>query len=255
MVLMKIIAVLFLSISSLVTVSMVNAETVSKQQLKEKLSTIFGGSERGIQASHIKLLDSEVKGFYIMQFANQYGLVSKDGKHYLSGDVWNIDEVKNLTEALRQEYNLSQLNHLEGVKPISFKAKNPKSSIWVFTDIDCFYCRKLHNEMAEINNLGITVNYFSFPRSGNQTAIDWKKAQQVWCSKDRQGAMTASKQGKDITDTPKMAGCNPQIEEQYEVARQLGIRGTPAIILANGQMVSGYLPASQLALEAIANTP
>ncbi len=53
---------------------------------------------------------------------------------------------------------------------IQYAAKGEqKAVIDVFTDIDCGYCRKLHGEMDELNELGITVNYYGFPRSGPGT--------------------------------------------------------------------------------------
>lgn len=40
------------------------------------------------------------------------------------------------------------------------------------------------------------------------------------------------------------------ISEQYAFGAQLGISGTPAILLSNGRIVGGYLPANDL-LEAL----
>lgn len=230
-------------------------ETIDKTSLQKKLAAIFGGGRRYIEADEIQLIDSEVKGFYIMQYAGKYGLVSKDGKHYLSGDVWNIDEGENLTDEFRQRFNLTQLHNIDDNLPISFKAKKPKSSIWVFTDIDCGYCRRLHSEILELNTLGVTVHYLSFPRSGNKSQVDWQKARDVWCARDPQSAMTASKQGRDVSGVPKVRDCQPKIAQQYELGRKLGVRATPTIVLANGRIVAGYMPAKQLSSQAIANHP
>ena len=243
------VALSFVLLLFLFSATIVKAEGVNKQQVKQKLSIIFGG----IDANKINLIDSELKDFYIMQYAGDYGLVSKDGKHYLSGDAWNLDARKNLTEDLRKSYNINSLEKISADMPVSFKAKNEKGFVWVFTDIDCFYCRKLHSEITALNDLGVTVHYLSFPRSGSDQQVDWQKAIDVWCSKDQLSAMTASKQGKSVSGTAKVSNCSPEIAQQYEAGRSIGVRGTPAIVLANGRLISGYMPAERLAQEAISN--
>ena len=57
------------------------------------------------------------------------------------------------------------LSNLESIELISFKSSNEEHVVTVFTDVDCGYCRKLHNEIKEYNKLGITINYAAFPRS------------------------------------------------------------------------------------------
>ena len=51
---------------------------------------------------------------------------------------------------------------------IVYKAPNEKHSITVFTDISCGYCRKLHRELNDLLDAGITVKYLAFPRGGLQ---------------------------------------------------------------------------------------
>ena len=78
-----------------------------------------------------------------------------------------------------------------------FSPKDPKYTITVFTDIDCGYCRKLHSQMAEYNRLGIRVRYLFYPRSGPDTE-SWHKAEAVWCSANRNDALTRAKKGEEI---------------------------------------------------------
>ena len=54
--------------------------------------------------------------------------------------------------------------------------------------------------------------------------------------------MTRLKQGKQVD----AASCENPVEEHYQLARELGIRGTPAIILESGKIISGYQPAPAL---------
>jgi thiol:disulfide interchange protein DsbC len=117
-----------------------------------------------------------------------------------------------------------------------------KHTVTVFTDIDCGYCRKLHQEIADYNQQGIKVRYLMYPRAGVGSE-SYNKAVWVWCADDRQDAITRAKRGEEI---PHKTCANP-VKEQFELGQTLGVRGTPSIILENGQMVPGYVPAAQLA--------
>jgi thiol:disulfide interchange protein DsbC len=242
-------SIFFILFCLLIAAPVAQAKQMTKQQVAQKLAAIFGD----VNPKDILLIDSEVKDFYIMRFKGDFGLVSKDGKYYLAGEAWNLDKRENLTAGLRKEFNLSTLKNLDAENLITFNAKNEKTSVWVFTDIDCFYCRKLHAEITELNDLGVTVNYLSFPRSGSPTERDWAKAIDVWCSKDQRAAMTASKKNESIRGFKKVANCSPEIDKQYQTGTSLGIRGTPAIIMPNGTLVGGYLPAKELARTALGN--
>lgn len=112
----------------------------------------------------------------------------------------------------------------------------------MFTDIDCPYCRKLHDEVPQLNEYGITVNYYAFPRSGPNTA-SFRKYESVWCADDQQAAMDAAKAGRKVAD----ASCENPVREQFELGSRVGVTGTPAIVLEDGNMVRGYVPAQRLA--------
>jgi len=133
------------------------------------------------------------------------------------------------------------VNDLGEENMIIFPAKNSKHTISVFTDIDCGYCRKLHNEIDQYNAKGITVRYLAFPRAGIGSP-SYDKAVSVWCEKDRQAAMTRSKSGETL---PK-ASCKNPVAEEYELGQLLGVNGTPALVLDNGSLLPGYVPANRL---------
>jgi len=113
----------------------------------------------------------------------------------------------------------------------------------VFTDVDCAYCRKLHSEMAELNRLGVRVRYMSFPRSGPNTD-SWKKAEVVWCSANRNEALTQAKLGAQL-DMSKACSVNP-VAREYALGQSIGVRGTPAIVTESGEYISGYMPPREL---------
>ena len=190
--------------------------------------------------------ESEVPGLYEVTSSNSATvLVTEDGQYLLAGDLFRIspEGIANLSEDKRliERSETLQGFGMDGV--ISYPAKGEeKASIAVFTDIDCPYCRKFHDEMPQLNELGITVHYFGFPRSGPGT-LSFNKYVSVWCADDQRSAMDAAKQGKNID----RKSCDNPVLAQYQLGQQVGVSGTPAIIMENGQVIPGYRPAEQLA--------
>jgi thiol:disulfide interchange protein DsbC len=186
---------------------------------------------------------SPVAGLYEIRSGAEVGYVSVDGKFYVDGDVFDMQSKKNLTEVRRQEGRLELLAKVRDGDAIIFApAGKPKHTLTVFTDVDCTYCRRLHQEIGELNRLGIRVRYVMYPRGGPGTEA-WKKAEAVWCSADRKDALTRAKRGEAV----KAGRCETPVAAQYALGQQLGIRGTPGIFTEQGEYLAGYLPAAQLA--------
>jgi thiol:disulfide interchange protein DsbC len=128
---------------------------------------------------------------------------------------------------------------------VVFSPAVPKYTVTVFTDVDCGYCRELHKHIADYNRLGVKVRYLSFPRTGPDTE-SWSKAEQVWCSADRQGALTQAKQGQPLK-TP-VCKVNP-VALHYALGREIGLNGTPGIVTESGELLPGYAPPDVLLQE------
>lgn len=185
---------------------------------------------------------SPVKGIFQVDMGGDTAYVSADGKFLFSGDLYDIDSRTNLTEVARTGARSKALAKLDERDMIIFAPTAAKHTITVFTDIECGYCRKLHSEIDQLTKLGIRVRYMAYPRAGPGTD-DWKKMEQVWCSKDRKDAITKAKQGEPV----KAANCGATpVGKQYELGEQLGVRGTPAIFTPGGEYIGGYLPPQEM---------
>ena len=113
----------------------------------------------------------------------------------------------------------------------------------VFTDVTCFYCQKLHREVDQLNAKGIEVRYLAFPRGGIDSD-GAKKLATAWCAEDQQTTLTELKAGVEL---PLNECANNPIAAQYQLGKDLGVSGTPAIVTSTGLMIPGYRPASDLA--------
>lgn len=190
---------------------------------------------------------SPVTGLYQVQVADGPLLyVSEDGAFALAGKLYGVAPggFVDLEELAMQPLRKARLEAIPASDEIIFPAEGRrKASIFVFTDVDCSYCRKLHREVPELNAMGIEVRYLAYPRAGIGSESH-RKIAAAWCADDRQGTMTRLKNLQKVD----VAYCedNP-VAEQYRLGNELGVRGTPAIILEDGSMLPGYLPAKVLA--------
>jgi thiol:disulfide interchange protein DsbC len=184
-----------------------------------------------------------IPGLFEIMRGTDAAYVSADGKYAIAGDLYDLRSNVDLTENQRRETRLELLAAIPESQMVIFGAKSEPHTVTVFTDVDCAYCRKLHSQIAEYNRLGIRVRYLFYPRTGPNTE-SWTKAEQVWCSPNRNDALTRAKLGEALHD--KVCASTP-VAREYELGQEFGLDGTPAIILANGDMLPGYVSPSDLA--------
>ncbi|MGB0895498.1 MAG: bifunctional protein-disulfide isomerase/oxidoreductase DsbC [Parashewanella sp.] len=228
-----------LSLVSLLAVSSAFAATHTEQlpdeaKIKQKLQQTIGVKVMAMQ-------DSPVKGLYLAMTDRGVLYVNKDGSKLIHGNMYDLNNrMKNLTEAALAKPRVEQLKKFEP-EMLVYKAKDEKHVVTIFTDITCGYCRKLHNQMKEYNDEGITIRYLAFPRAGVPSSVA-SEMEAIWCAKDPLKAMTDAKAGKDVVNKT----CNAKIAQQYHLGQSFGVNGTPAIVLQDGTMIPGYQPPAQL---------
>jgi len=185
-----------------------------------------------------QLKPTPIPGMYEYTRGTEIAYVTADGKYAISGDLFDLAKNDNLTEQHRRELRSKLIAAVPEDQMLIFGPKDPKYTITVFTDVDCAYCRKLHSQIAEYNRLGVRVRYLMYPRTGPNTS-SWTKAEQVWCSPDRNDALTRAKLGQDLKAKP--CADNP-VARTYQLGQDFSLQGTPAIILADGDLLPGYVP-------------
>jgi len=198
----------------------------------------------GLKLEDVRL--TPINGLFEITRGAAISYVSSDGRYVIMGEefgMYDIDSDTDLTENRRRSIRNGILGAIPESEMIVFAPKDPKYTITVFTDIDCGYCRRLHSQIAEYNKLGIRVRYLFYPRSGPDTE-SWHKAEQVWCSANRNEALTRAKRDEAI-NAPKCPA--DVVARDWELGHKLAVSGTPAIVLPSGEMLPGYAPPAQLA--------
>jgi thiol:disulfide interchange protein DsbC len=186
-----------------------------------------------------------IPNIYEMARGSDIAYVTTDGKYAISGDMIDLAKKSDLTETRRRDIRVAQIGAIPESDMIVFGPTSPKYTITVFTDVDCAYCRELHRQIGEYNRLGIRVRYIFYPRTGPNTE-SWTKAEEVWCSSNRNDALTRAKLDQPLNAKPC---ANNPVARTYTLGRDFGLQGTPAIVLADGEMIGGYLGPNELLQE------
>ena len=240
---------IFVRIGTLFSLTLLAAQawSASDPAELEKVRETVSGMFSGIAADDI--YESEVDGWYTIRKGAIIAYISGDGRYLLQGDLIDLVHQTNLSEKDRNGARAKMMESVGEDQLIIFKPETVRHTVSVFTDIDCTFCRSLHNQIDEYMEEGIEIRYFLYPRNG-PTSDSWVKAEEVWCADNRNEALTAAKTDK----TFETHSCDASIvSKHYAMGQDVGLRGTPAIVLEDGTLFSGYLPPKQLT-EAIANT-
>jgi thiol:disulfide interchange protein DsbC len=158
------------------------------------------------------ITETPIKGLFEVVVGTQLFYVSEDGKFLINGSITDRNTKEDLSEKRLSSIRLKALENIGLDKMIVFKPKIQKHFIYVFTDIDCGYCRKLHSQIEDYLREGIEVRYLFFPRAGKDSD-SYHKAVTVWCAKDRNAALTSAKKGENL---PQKSCKNP-IDEHTRV--------------------------------------
>lgn len=182
-----------------------------------------------------------IAGVVEVTTGNDLVYMTADGKYLLTGNLIDVAHKRDLTEASRAVARRALLKNVGPGQMIVFAPPKPKYTVTVFTDVDCGYCRKLHSQIADYNKAGIAVDYLFFPRTGIGSE-SFDKAVSVWCSPNRQQALTEAKLGKPLTKR----NCTNPVTMDYNLGLKFGVNGTPAIFTADGTQIGGYLSPTEM---------
>ena len=224
------------------TAIMVSLLLLSNQAIQAGPKEIRQQLKQSMPGLEIKSINkSPIKGLYEVEVGMQIVYATGDGKHLVVGKIIKVKNKENLTEKRQQGLLASMVNALPEDIMIIIKPKKVKRTLTIFTDVDCPYCAKLHEEVPELVKAGVSIRYLLYPRNGPATAT-FRKSVAVWCAEDRIKAIGMAKRGEKL----EYKECDNPVMKNYSLGRHIGITGTPTSILEDGSMLGGYMPAKQI---------
>lgn len=177
---------------------------------------------------------------YEVFLGNQIVYTDEKISYFLVGNLIDIKSQRNVTQERMQDLTKVKFDSLPFDMAIKVVKGNGKRRIAVFEDPDCPYCKKLEHELASLTDY--TKYVFLFPLDSLHPGAS-QKAAAVWCSKDRSKAWEDLMQNGVV---PKAKTCDTPLAKLADLAKQLHIYGTPAVIFEDGRMVPGAIPAAQI---------
>lgn len=226
------------------------AEPGPEEVITAALSQIVDPSQLG------PVRPSVIEGLYSVQIVGGPTLmVTPDGKYAVVGDTLEItpDGLTQVQDPYLVEARKEFLAGLGEHETINFSPDGETKHVaYVFTDVDCGYCRRLHSQMHEYrekgelkpgyNELGIEIRYLAYPRAGLNSPSA-AKLESAWCADDQQAALDKLKNLQPVE--PKSCEASP-VAKHYITGGKLGVNATPAILLPNGELNLGYVPPERL---------
>ena len=216
----------------------------------ESNATVDAATEEKIRSSLSVLLPglvpdtvrpSPVPNLFELTFGPRIVYITADGRYLVQGKLVDLETRTEITDERLSALKQEALDSIGDDRMITYSPEDPEHTVTIFTDIDCGFCRKLHAEMDQYNKQGIAVRYLFYPRAGIGSD-SYKKAVSVWCADDRHAAMDSAKAGNPVPEKT----CENPVEAHYELGQQMRVQGTPAIVLSDGEVVPGYVPAAKL---------
>jgi thiol:disulfide interchange protein DsbC len=121
--------------------------------------------------------------------------------------------------------------------------KDPKHTVTVFTDVDCPGASKLHGQIAEVQQARHSCALPVLPANSGPDTESWAKADAIWCATDRKAAFTRAKAGDEV---PEKACPGSPVAREYQLGRDVGVSGTPGVVIETGELIPGYMAPAQL---------
>ena len=207
-------------------------EAALAEKLKRSLGSNFSGN--------LEISETPLKGIYeVMHDKSNVFYTDANGDFVLQGSLIDVKQRKDLTDERLKQVRKEALAEVPADRFIEFGNPEAKHEVVVFTDVNCGYCRKLHDQRTRYAKYDIKVRYLLTPVLGPDST---DKATSVWCADDRQTALTDAKMGQDIPTVR----CDARLDENLEIMKDFNVRGTPAILLEDGTMLRGYVEPEKL---------
>ena len=188
-----------------------------------------------------------VEGVYQTRFGNKFGYLIEGGRYVFIGDLVDLKLARNMTEISRRDLVVEALAGFGKEKQIVYPAVDDELAVLnVFTDTSCTYCQKLHQEIKYLQQAGISVHYYPYPRGGVR-GPGYSDMKRVWCADDKLAAMSIAKGALAGTLSPTGDCASASyVDDGYVLGNRIGVNGTPALYTSNGTKFNGYVPYQEL---------
>ncbi len=257
----KLIMLMFLASSSL-AFSQEKEDIMSLEErqdfLRQKVSKLDSGY------SGARVLPTSNSDFYlVVPDQGQKIYITKDGKTLIFGSVFkNVDDsyLMDLENELLSSHRKSILSKLDKSKLVKYPATSSyKSDLYVFSDMSCPYCQRMHKNLDKIRDGGFDVYYIPYPRMGFERNIYAVKGlKKIMCSNNPADSFDKAfenpeKYARNIQENEMNCKNADLLEDFFKLGNIMGVEGTPATFLPDGSYISGFSSLSSFTNDLVRN--
>jgi thiol:disulfide interchange protein DsbC len=204
-----------------------------KRALEPKLS---GAKIEGIQPA-------PVAGLFEVRFKSADGVrvvyTDANGNYVIQGSIFDLSSGRDLTEERMRKLSAIKFETLPLEQAVKIQRGNGRRVFAMFSDPYCPACKQFEQALQQVDD--VTIYVFMYPVIRPELAAQSKA---VWCAPDRSAAwLDLALRGKRNAGE---ASCDGPVDKNLALGRGLGVNSTPTLYLANGERISGGLPAADL---------
>jgi thiol:disulfide interchange protein DsbC len=166
-------------------------------------------------------------------------------RYLISGQIVDIKAKRNITKETEEDLNRVNVSQIPLGDALVMGDRNAKKKVIVFTDPECPFCAKIHQELkkvvAERKDIAFFIKMFPLPIHKDAA----EKSKTIVCEK----SLKLLDEAYEKKPLPKAKCKASAVDENIKLGKKLGISGTPALVMPDGRVISGYRDAK--ALEAL----
>ncbi|MEO0048533.1 MAG: hypothetical protein RLZZ410_1492 [Pseudomonadota bacterium] len=225
---------IIVALASLLNISIASAQNAAEQKVKIEVQ-----KQLGDRAKVTAVRSTPINGLYEVAIGSDVVYADASARYLIQGEVIDLKTGINLTEQRSNDLNRIKWADLplhDAIKVVRGKGTH---QIAVFADPNCGFCKKLEKSFQQLDN--VTIYTFLVPLLSQDSAV---KSKQIWCSTDKVKSWNAW-----MLDNQSPSGqgdCSTPLERNTNLAKKLGVTGTPAMFFTDGSRISGAAPLASI---------
>ena len=195
------------------------------------------------QTTFTSVAPAPVKGLYEVVMGRKIAYTDSSGRYFMYGSLVDMKTNDDLTAARAADLSRVDVRKLPLQDAIVRVNGKGRRAIYVFSDPDCPFCRRLEPELDKLDD--VTIYVFLYPLESLHSDAA-RKAQAIWCEADEKKRAELWHRVVSRTQDVATAECANPLKRNLALGEALGLQGTPTLIAADGRTLPGAAPAAAI---------